>query len=122
MNRYLILPVILFASFPMSVAPGQDNCTPIHFAPGQSSTSVKGVAPFGTPFTCFNLIAGRGQSAGIRPTTSNGNTPFSISGIGDNQHSYTSRTEARTYKVAVYQITREVASRGAQFTMQVALR
>jgi hypothetical protein len=122
MKRYLMLPVILFASFPMSVGRGQDNCTPIHFAPGQSSTSVKGVAPFGTPFTCFNLIAGRGQTASIRLTKSNGNTAFNISGIVDNQDNYTFRTEARTYKIDVYQITRELASRDAQFTMQVTLR
>jgi site-specific recombinase XerD len=34
-----------------------NHCTPIRFAPGQSSATVKGIAPFGTPFACFTTSA-----------------------------------------------------------------
>jgi hypothetical protein len=122
MKRYPPLAATLFIGFAIPVAQAQDTCAPIQFARGQSSATVKGVAPLGAPFACFTFVAGRGQTATIRLTHSNGNTAFNVDGVVDNQDKYSFRAEARTYKIDVYQITRELATRNAQFAMQVTVR
>lgn len=122
MYRYAMSTAVLLAGLAISAGHAQERCTPIHFAPGQSSATVKGIAPFGTPFTCFTFAAGRGHTATIRLTQSNGNIAFNIDGVVDNQDKYSFKTEDRTYKIDVYQTTREEATRNAQFAMQVTVR
>jgi hypothetical protein len=122
MERYAALAVFLLAGFAIPIGHAQDKCAPIRFARGQSSALVKGIAPFGPPFACFTFAASRGQTATIKLTQSNGNTAFNVDGVVDNQDNYSFRTEARTYKIDVYQITRELATRNAQFAMQVTVR
>ena len=122
MKRYPPLAIILFVGFAVPVAQAQDKCAPIQFARGQSSATVRGIAPFGPPFACFTFAATRAQTATIRLTQSNGNTAFNVGGVVDNQDNYTFRTEARTYKIDIYQITRELATRNARFAMQVTVR
>jgi hypothetical protein len=122
MNRYAAPAAMRFAGLVISAGHAQERCIPIHFAPGQSSATVKGIAPFGTPFACFNFTPRSGQTATVRLTRENGNTAFNIDGVIDNQDNYSFHTEARTYKIDVYQITREMATRNAQFTMQVTVR
>src|SRR5712691_4134413 len=99
MNRYAMLAAMLFAGFAIFAVHAQEKCTAIHFAPSQSSATVKGIAPFGTPFTCFTFTPGRGQTATIRLTQSNSNTAFNSDGVIDNSDNYSFRTEARTYKI-----------------------
>lgn len=122
MKRSTIPVAIFFAGFVISAAHAQEKCIPISFAPGHSSAIVKGIAPFGPPFACYIVTAGRGQTATIKLTRSNGNMGFNVDGVVDDRDNYSFKTEARTYKLEVYQITREQAVRNARFEMQVTLK
>ncbi len=122
MKRSMIVVTMLFAGFGISAAHAQEKCIPIAFAPGHSAAIVKGIAPFGPPFACYTVAAGRGQTATIKLTRSNGNMAFNVGGVIDDRDNYSFKTEAKTYKLEVYQITREQAVRNAQFEMQVTLK
>jgi hypothetical protein len=122
MKRSALPATLLFAGFVIPTAHAQEKCIPIAFAPGHSTAIVKGIAPFGPPFACYTVAAGLGQTATIKLTRSNGNMAFNIDGVVDNRDNYSFKTEARTYKIDVYQITREQAVRNAQFEMQVTLK
>ena len=103
-------------------AHAQETCVPIQFAPGTSSASVRGIAPFQTPFTCFSFAARRGQTATITLTQSNGNTAFNVVGLIDDRDNYSFKTEARTYRIDVYQVTRDKVTPNASFTMKVSVK
>jgi hypothetical protein len=99
----LLLPLIASPA-----ARAQQTCSPIHFARGQSSAIVKGIArtsndPF-TPFTCYTLTTQRGQTATLAIQTHgpNDDTAFTIPDVVDNQDKYTFKTEAKTYQILVY--------------------
>ncbi len=103
-------------------AHAQNRCTPIQFAPGTSSATVRGIAPFATPFACFIFAARRGQTATVTLTQSNGNTAFNVGGLIDDQDNYSFATEARTYKIDVYQVIRNKVTPNASFAMQVSVK
>lgn len=122
MKRYPPLAAILVIGSSIRDGHARHKCAPIQFARGQSSAILKSIAPFGPPFACFTFVAGPEQTATIRLTQSNGNIAFNVGGIVENQDNYSFRTEAKPYEIDVYQITRELATRNAQFAMQVTVR
>jgi hypothetical protein len=101
-------------------AQAQRPCAPIQFAHGSSSTTLQGMAPSDEPFTCYTLSTGSGQRAIIKLTKSNGDTAFNIAGLVDSRSNYSFMTEAKTYRIDVYQMSRD--RRDASFTMQVSVK
>jgi hypothetical protein len=96
----LLLPLIASPA-----ARAQQTCSPIHFARGQSSAIVKGIARSSNdPFTCYTLTTQRGQTATLAIQTHgpNDDTAFTIPDVVDNQDKYTFKTEAKTYQILVY--------------------
>jgi hypothetical protein len=107
-------------------ADAQDRCMPIQFAHGATSATVKGMAPSGTepsipqPFACYTFTAVRGQTATIKLTQANQDTAFNVGGIIDSRTNYSFQTEARTYRIDVYQMNR--GRRDVPFAMEVSLK
>jgi hypothetical protein len=97
-------------------------CEPIRFAPGASSATINGMAlPAVSPFVCYTLATGKGQTASLKLTRSNGDTAFNISDVIDNRDEYSFKTEARTYQISLYQMSRG-ATKPAPFTLSVSVR
>ena len=96
------------------------ECTPIRFARGQSLAVVQGLAPSDEPFLCYTLTTGRGQVARLKLTRSNGDTAFNIAGLIDNRDDHTFTTEAKQYRIDLYQMKSGVPP--ARFTMEVTVR
>ena len=89
-----------------SSAFGQEptNCTPIHFAKGESFAVVRGSVGSDDPVpSCYTLATGKGQTATFKFTKTNGNMAFSIYGLVDDRDGYSFKTEAKTYKFIVFQ-------------------
>jgi hypothetical protein len=94
------------------------NCTPIHFARGTSSISLSGRVGSDEPFPCYTLATGRGQTATLKFTRTNGNMAFSIYDVVDDRDAYTFKTEAKTYKFTVFQTLRSTPD---PFTLLVSV-
>ncbi len=124
MPTNFILAGILLTLFVSNVAHAQDNCTPIRFAPGASSATVRGIArSMDTPsYTCYTLTTNPGQTAtlSIVKQSSKDDTAFTIIDVVDNQDKYTFKTEAKTYKIGVYLTFARQPDR--PFTMQVSVK
>jgi hypothetical protein len=126
MFRYPILACILFSTlFTASTAHAEENCTPIRFAPGTSSATIKGTASSmdeGASSACYTLTTRAGQTATIKivKRSRNDDTAFTISDVVDNQDDYTFKTEAKTYTIGVY--LRFAGQPSRPFTMQVSVR
>ncbi len=100
--------------------PSASKCTPIHSASGASSATVTGMAPSDTPFACYTFTAQRGQTATIRLTQATSETAFNIGGVVDGRVDYSFETEAKTYKIDVYQFNR--GRRDVPFAMEVSIK
>ena len=95
------------------------NCMAIHFATGRSSATVRGsVGSTDEPFPCYTLATGKGQTATLKFTKTNGNMAFTIYGLVDDQDGYSFKTEAKTYKFIVFQTLRSTPD---PFALQVSV-
>jgi hypothetical protein len=105
-------------------AHAQERCTPIQFARGATSATVKGMAPSwhppDAPFACYTFVAGRGQTATVKLTQANQDTAFNIGGLIDSRTDYSFPTEAKTYRIDVYQMNRD--RRDVPFAMEVSVK
>ena len=122
MNREIAIAVALLCLLAWS-ARAQQNCTPIHFARGQSSVIVKGVTRSSdTAMACFTLTTASGQTAtlAIQTRSPDEDAAFTIPEVVDNQDHYTFKTEAKTYQILVYHTLRR--SPDLPFTMRVTVR
>ena len=105
-----ILAAMLLLGGSAALAQEPTNCTPIQFARGQSSATVKGSVGSDEPFPCYTLATGKGQMATLKFGRTNGNMAFSIYGLVDDRDSYSFITAARTYKFVVFQTLRSTPS------------
>ena len=121
MRQATTIAVTLFAIL-YSGAHAQQPCTPIHFAPGTSSATVKGMASNEGPSACYTLTTRAGQTASLTivNTSRNDDTAFTIQDVVDNQDNYTFKTEAKTYTIGVSLTFRAVVPR--PFTMRVSVK
>jgi hypothetical protein len=101
-------------------------CTPIHFAPGTSSATVKGIAQStgdsDAPIkACYTLATGKGQTATLKMIEGpKDDAAFTIPGVVDNHDAYTFKTEAKTYTINVYRtFPREPDE---PFTLQISVK
>lgn len=125
MNRQATIAAALLPLCASPVARAQQNCTPIHFARGQSSAIVRGVAQsMDTPSSgsCYTLTTRRGQTATIVivKKSLNDDTAFTIPDVIDNQDKYTFKTTAKTYTIGVYRIFAREPDK--PFTMRVTVK
>jgi hypothetical protein len=67
---------------------------PIKFVAGQSSASVTGSVGSDEPFPSYSLDVGKGQTANLKFTKTNGNMAFTIYGVVDDRDSYSFRPDA----------------------------
>jgi hypothetical protein len=105
MSRILTIAWTLLGITP-AFAQQPTHCTPIHFTRGTSSASLSGRVGSDEPFPCYTLATGRGQTATLKFTKTNGNMVFSIDGVVDDRDAYSFKTEAKTYKFTVFQTLR----------------
>lgn len=114
--KLLLVPILLAASAQIASAA---DCTPIRFAKGASSATVRGVVPV-EGNTCFTLGVGAGQKAHIRFKEGPGDIAVTVVGVGDNRSSIDFTTKAGTYELLVHQTFRSVAP--APFAMFVSVK
>jgi hypothetical protein len=79
-------------------------CTPIHFAAGQFSAIVHGMAP-ASNVACYSMDTGNGQQATLK-IVKGANTVFTIDGVIDAQDSYSFKTDKKTYIILIGQLMR----------------
>jgi hypothetical protein len=79
----------------------QENCQPISFPKGQTSTTIKGVAPTSDP-VCYTFNTDAGRTAKLKVAGTN--VAMSVIGEGDDRLEFTFRTKARAYKFLVFQL------------------
>lgn len=121
----LIAAAALLPILPSVGALAAPKCTPIYFARGAWSTTVRGVAQsMDTPDSgaCYTLTTGKGQAATltILTTLPSDDTAFTIPGVVDNRDKYSFTTDAKTYQILVY---RTFAREPNQpFAMQVMVK
>jgi hypothetical protein len=113
---------VTLSAIPCSGGHAQQGCVPIHFAPGTSSATVKGMASNEGPSACYTLTTHAGQTAmlTIAKTSRNDDIAFTIPDVTDNQDNYTFKTDAKTYMINVYLTFRAVTPR--PFTMRVSVK
>ena len=118
MFRHAVIPGIFLSA--LTAAHAQQQCTPIHFALDASTATFRGTARSDAPFACYTLTTGPRQLATVGILQrSKGDIAFNIEGLVDSRDSYTFKTEAKTYKIEIYQT---FARRPDQpFTMQVSV-
>lgn len=80
MFRTATLAGMFSSLFVPPTAYAQDNCTAIHFAPGHSSATVKGIAPQ-EEGVCYTFAAAAGQTANLKVTGRN--IIISVIDVGD---------------------------------------
>ena len=100
---------------------GQESCTPIRFASGRTSATIRGIASSESP-ACYALTTRAGQTASVNimPQSRNDDTAFSIEGVIDDRDRYSFRTQAATYKILVFLTFARQPPR--PFAMQVSVR
>jgi hypothetical protein len=114
-----ILAATLLPGVSAALAQEPTNCMAIHFATGRSSATVRGsVGSTDEPFPCYTLATGKGQTATLKFTKTNGNMAFTIYGLVDDQDGYSFKTEAKTYKFIVFQTLRSTPD---PFALQVSV-
>ena len=114
-----ILAATLLPGGSAALAQEPTNCMAIHFATGRSSATVRGsVGSTDEPFPCYTLATGKGQTATLKFTKTNGNMAFTIYGLVDDQDGYSFKTEAKTYKFIVFQTLRSTPD---PFALQVSV-
>jgi hypothetical protein len=114
-----ILAATLLPGVSAALAREPTNCMAIHFATGRSSATVRGsVGSTDEPFPCYTLATGKGQTATLKFTKTNGNMAFTIYGLVDDQDGYSFKTEAKTYKFIVFQTLRSTPD---PFALQVSV-
>jgi len=118
MSRVLTIAWTLLGITP-AFAQQPTTCTPIHFARGTSSASLSGRVGSDEPFPCYTLATGRGQTATLKFTRTNGNMAFTIDDVVDDRDSYSFKTAARTYKFTVFQTLRSTPD---AFTLMVSVK
>jgi hypothetical protein len=116
MFRTATLMGILSGLFVLPTAYAQDKCTSIHFAPGQSSATVKGVSPPNEP-VCYSFAAAAGQTATLK--VNGRNIVISVIDVGDARDVWTFTTKAQTYKFVVGQLMRSVTSEPYTVTLSL---
>jgi hypothetical protein len=116
MSRTLIAAGLLPALMLPATVVAQESCTPIRFAPGHSSATVKGTAP-PEDSVCYSFAAADGQTAHLKVTGRN--MIISVINVGDARDSWTFRTKAQTYRFIVAQLLRSVSSEPYAVTLSV---
>ena len=111
-----ILSGMLSSLFVLATAYAQDKCSAIHFAPGHSSATLKGIAP-PEAGVCYTFAAAAGQTANLK--VAGRNMIITVIGIGDARDAWTFKTEAQTYKFIVAQLMRSVTSEPYTVTLSV---
>jgi len=107
----------LFVAFVAGTAYARDKCTAIHFAPGHSSITVKGVAR-PEQALCYSFAAAAGQTAILK--VAGKNMIISVVGLGDAHAAWTFTTKAQTYTFIVAQMMRSVTSE--PYTVSLSLK
>jgi hypothetical protein len=102
LRQTLTLAAIAVAFAPPAIA--EAPCTPIHFAAGQFSATVNGMAP-ATDVVCYSMATGSGQQATLK-IVKGANTVFTIDGVIDAQDSYSFKTDKKTYRILIGQLMR----------------
>jgi hypothetical protein len=93
------------------------GCEMIRFERGQSSGTLRGVAP-PEDSVCYEMTTGAGQTATLE--IKGRNVMFSIDGVVDGRDRYSFTTEKRTYRVIVGQLMRAVHNE--PFTLSVSIK
>jgi len=119
MIRTTFTAMLLLFGGSAALAQEPTNCTPIHFARGQSFTTLNGSVGSDEPFPCYTFATGKGQTATFKFTKTNGNMAFTIYDLVDDRDSYSFRTEAKTYKFIVFQTLRAPPS---PFSLMVSVK
>lgn len=105
MSPKLLALALILCAF-AGLAHAQDHCTPIHFAPGTSSATIRGVATSmdeGAHSACYTLTTRRGQTAKLRMVHGpKDDVAFTIVGVVDDRDSYSFKTDAKTYTIGVF--------------------
>jgi hypothetical protein len=117
MIRAIFMAMLLAGSAALAQEPA--NCSPIHFARGQSSATLNGSVGSDEPFPCYTLDTANAQTATFKFIRTNGNMAFSIYGLVDDRDNYSFRTEAKTYKFIVFQTLRASPS---PFALRVSVK
>ena len=117
MIRTLLLAVAISPSI-AAMAQQPTNCTAVQFPRGAFSTTVSGSVGSDEPFPCYTLSTGNGQTATLKFTRTNRNMAFTIYDVVDDRDSYTFRTQAKIYKLIVFQTLRAVP---APFTLALSV-
>jgi len=112
----VIFPLLLVALFWTQPAAAQ-SCTEIRFARGASSADITGAAP-ADGVLCYSFATGAGQQARVRVLEGR-NTAFSIEGLADARDDLDFRTEAKTYRMRVFQLMR--SARDEPFRIRVSV-
>ena len=107
---------LIAASILPASAYAQDKCAPIQFGRGQSSATLRGMAP-PNEMVCYTFAAGAGQMASLKVTGRN--MMMSVIGIGDARDSYTFRTSSQTYKFIVAQLMRSASPEPYTVTLSI---
>ncbi len=108
MNR-AVLTAMLLLQGASTFAQESTKCIPIHFGKGASSALIRGSAgssDFSEANPCYTLGTGKGQTATLKFTKTNGNMAFTVEGLVDDRDSYSFKTEAKTYRFSVFQTLR----------------
>ena len=121
----LIAATALLLLLTSPAANAAQKCTPIHFARGAWSATVRGIAQsMDTPNSgsCYSLTTAEGQTATVTiiTTSPNDDTAFTIPGVVDNQQNYRFKTEAKTYTIGVSLTFARQPDR--PFTMRVTVK
>lgn len=96
---------------------GAQSCAEIRFAPGATSAEIAGSAP-AEAVVCYSFATGAGQQARVELLEGR-NTAFSIDGLVDARDDYSFRTEARSYRLRVFQLMRAVRDQPFRIRLSV---
>lgn len=113
MNKSTLPMVIAYAvaliGSSSATAMANEDCIPLRFDPGATSTVVRGAAPpidrrDPTPAgVCYSIDVGEGQIARVR-LRSEGNVAVTIPGVGDMRQDFEFRTRRGEYLLQVWQL------------------
>ena len=118
MHRTIMLAATGLFLFTQAAA-AKDHCTPIHYPPGATATSVHGVSTSSDSdaVTCYTFVAAAGQTAKLSVTK---NFAMTVIDVGDDREEWSFKTQAKTYQVNVFLEGRSLG--GDPFTMNVSIK
>ncbi len=116
MVRSIVQSSFMFA-FMAAAAHAQSTCSEIHFAAGQSATTIRGIAP-PDDGVCYTFASTPGQTAKLK--VSGPNMIISVTGIGDGRDFWSFKTRLPVTKFIVGQLMRSVTPQ--PYTVSLSLQ